>query len=79
MIPLPAKMIPKSKKHQNFLKKFFETYGKLHSFTVIMTVEEVNLQKMSKTFSKKLFETTQILGGFTAMMNIQRIFLKGTV
>ena len=31
------------KMSKSFFGNFFETYGKLHSFTVIMTAEEVNL------------------------------------
>ena len=45
------------KMSKNFSEIFLETYGKLHSFTVIMTAEEVNLvKKCRKVFQKNFLK-----------------------
>ncbi len=64
LIPLAAIMMSERK---IILKNFFETYQKLNSFTVMMTLEN----KL-----KKLFETYHSLSSFTAMMTVEKEFLK---
>ena len=48
----------------------------MSSFTVMITVEIVVSQKMSKSFFKKLFKTTRIMEGLAVMIAAERQPLK---
>ena len=72
MLPLAVIMSLNRKNCQ----KIFKTYQIMSSFTVMITVEIVVSQKMSKSFFKKLFKTTRIMEGLAVMIAVERQPLK---